>query len=231
MAWQSRRQWVYEVEPLELSLRRARGLASDRGPVVLLDHCDNCASGGTMDTMTVLGAIIDAGMHGVVAFAVCDPKAVWQMEQAGESAQITLPLGGKIDMPALGLRGRPRVVTGVVEKIADGRFRNEGPMGRGETVDMGRCAILRAGGVRIVVISRQVEPSDIACLRVLGIEPAGVRYLMLKSRVHWRAGLGDVAAAVVECAGTGVCTSDYGQLNFSNLGRRMYPIDGDIALS
>lgn len=230
MAWHSRRQWVYEVEPLERSLGRARGLASGQGPVVLLDHCDNCSSGGTMDTMTVLGAILDAGLDDVVAFAICDPQAVRQMEQAGESARVTLPLGGKIDMPALGLRGRPRAVTGVVEKIADGRFRNEGPMGRGETMDMGRCAILRAGGVRIVVVSRQVEPSDIACFRILGIEPAKVRYLMLKSRVHWRAGLGDMAAAVVECAGTGVCTSDYSLLNFSKLGRRMYPIDGDIAI-
>ena len=33
---------------------------------------------------------------------------------------------------------------------------------------------------------------------------------MLKSRIHWRAGLGKLAKAVVECAGVGVCTSDYG---------------------
>ena len=33
--------------------------------------------------------------------------------------------------------------------------------------------------------------------------------MMLKSRVHWRAGLRSLAKAVVECAGTGVCTSDY----------------------
>ena len=39
--------------------------APGQGPVVLLDHCDNCASGGTMDTMTVLGGIIDAGLTGL----------------------------------------------------------------------------------------------------------------------------------------------------------------------
>ncbi len=43
------------------------------GPVVLLDHSDNCASGGTMDTMTVLGAILDAGLEDVAAFAIFDP--------------------------------------------------------------------------------------------------------------------------------------------------------------
>ena len=40
----------------------ARGPAqsvSAKGPIVLLDHFDNSASGGTQDTMTVLGAILD----------------------------------------------------------------------------------------------------------------------------------------------------------------------------
>jgi len=49
--------------------------------------------------------------------------------------------------------------------------------------------------------------------------------LMLKSRVHWRAGFGDIAKDVIECAGTGVCTSDYGQLTFRNVRRPIYPLD------
>ena len=61
MAWRERAKFVYEVEPLEVAMARARSLAGGaKGPVVLLDHSDNCASGGTMDTMTVLGAILDA---------------------------------------------------------------------------------------------------------------------------------------------------------------------------
>jgi microcystin degradation protein MlrC len=47
---------------------------------------------------------------------------------------------------------------------------------------------------------------------------------MLKSRVHWRAGLGGIAGEVVECAGEGVCTSDYSKLNFKRLGREVYPL-------
>jgi microcystin degradation protein MlrC len=48
---------------------------------------------------------------------------------------------------------------------------------------------------------------------------------MLKSRVHWRAGLGALAKAVVDCAGIGVCTSDYSQLTFRNVRRPIYPLD------
>ena len=53
---------------------------------------------------------------------------------------------------------------------------------------------------------------------------------MLKSRVHWRAGLGPLAKAVVECAGTGVCTSEYSQLEFKRVRRPMYPLDPDASV-
>jgi microcystin degradation protein MlrC len=226
MAWLARERFVYHPEPLEQSLARAQELGAGKGgPVVLLDHYDNCASGGTMDTMAVLGGILDAGMEGVAAFAICDPVAIEQMKRAGVGARVTLPLGGKLDMPALGLKGKPRSVTGNVRRIVSGLYRNEGPMARGDLVDMGTSAVLDTGKAEIAVISRQVEPHDIGAFRVLGIDPAQKRYVMLKSRVHWRAGLGALAKAVVECAGEGVCTSDYSQLKFRRVRRPIYPLD------
>jgi len=210
-------------------MKRARALADagepGAGPVVLLDHSDNCASGGTMDTMTVLGAMLDAGLQDAAAFAIFDPHAVQQMIAAGVGAQITLSLGGKLDMPAIGLKGLPRQVSGRVKLVCDGRYRNFGPMARGEANDMGPTAVLDTGGVEIVVISNHVEPHDLAAFVAVGIDPARKRFLMLKSRVHWRAGLRPLAQAVVECAGTGVCTSDYALLDFKRVRRPIYPVD------
>ena len=51
------------------------------------------------------------------------------------------------------------------------------------------------------------------------------RYVMLKSRIHWRAGMGHLAKSVVECAGVGVCTSDYAQHTFRNVRRPIFPLD------
>jgi microcystin degradation protein MlrC len=223
MAWESRGQFVYRPEPLEVSMRRAKALGER--PVVLLDHYDNCASGGTMDTTAVLGAMLQARLEEAAAFAICDPQAVARMKEAGLGARVALPLGGKLDMPSLGLKGTPLALAGTVKRIVDGLYRNEGPMGRGELMDMGAAAVLDTGRVEIVVISRQVEPYDIAAFRAVGIDPAAKRYLMLKSRVHWRAGLGALARAVVECAGEGVCTSDYSQLQFRHVRRPIYPLD------
>jgi microcystin degradation protein MlrC len=226
MGWAAREDFVYRAEPLEHSIARAAQI--EARPVVLLDHCDNCASGGTMDSMAVLSAMLDAGLEDACAFAICDPAAVARMRAAGVGAAVTLSLGGKLEMPSLRLKGTPRTVSGKVKTLSEGRFRNEGPMARGEHVDMGPSAVLDTGRVEIIVVSRQVEPYDIAAFRAVGIDPGAKRYVMLKSRVHWRAGLGELARAVVECAGTGVCTSDYSQLRFNRVRRPMYPLDADL---
>jgi len=228
-AWSARAQFVYTPEPLERSIARAQVLAAarpaDSGPIVLLDHCDNCASGGTMDTMTVLGAMLDAGLRDAAAFAIFDPQAVQQLIAAGVGAQVSLPLGGKLDMPSLQLKGAPRVVSGRVRLIADGRYHNVGPMARGELQTMGPTVVLDSGGIEIVVISNHVEPHDLAAFTAAGIAPQHKTFVMLKSRVHWRAGLKSLAHAVVECNGSGVCTSDYAALSHRRVRRPIHPLD------
>ncbi|MEQ9360150.1 MAG: M81 family metallopeptidase, partial [Rhodospirillales bacterium] len=69
-AWNERKAFVYEIEPLESSIARAKEITKGDGPVVLLDHYDNASSGGTQDTMTVLAAILEAGLDDVAAFAI-----------------------------------------------------------------------------------------------------------------------------------------------------------------
>ena len=227
-AWVEREAFVYNIEPLGDSLARAKMMeppAAGEGPIVLLDHYDNCASGGTMDTTLVLGAILREGLVNVAAFAVYDPEAVQQAIAAGIGSTVTLSIGGKMKMPQIPGESPPLTVTGVVKTISSGRFRNKGPMGRGVQMDMGPSAVIDTGKVEIAIISKHVEPNDLNCLLSLGIDPMQKRYVMLKSRVHWRAGLGHLAKGVVDCAGIGVCTSDYGQLTFRNVRRPIFPLD------
>jgi microcystin degradation protein MlrC len=224
-SWANREAFVYKIEPLAESLARAQTMASDGKPVVLLDHYDNAASGGTMDTMAVLGAILDKGLEGVAAFAVHDPQAVQQMIQAGVGAEVTIALGGKYDLPTIKRRGEPKRVTGRVKLISNGQFKNRGPMSKGVLQDMGPSVVLDTGRCEIVVISRHQEPNDLECFQSLGIDPARKRFLMLKSRVHWRAAYRPIIGGEVECAGVGVCTSDYAMLDFQKVRRPVYPLD------
>jgi microcystin degradation protein MlrC len=226
-AWVERDAFVYQIEPLAHSVARAKAMtpALGDGPIVLLDHYDNCASGGTMDTTVVLAEILRQGLDRVAAFAIWDPPAVQQAINAGIGAKVALSIGGKTAMPAIPAESPPLVVTGRVKTISDGHYRNRGPMARGLAMEMGPSVVIDTGRAEIALISRHVEPSDLNCLMALGIDPTQKRYLMLKSRIHWRAGLRDLASAVVDCAGVGVCTSDYSQLRFTRVRRPIYPLD------
>jgi len=182
-AWADREAFVYRLEPLEYSLARAKAIEAPKpgeGPIVLLDHYDNCASGGTMDTTVVLAAILKEGLDNVAVFAIYDPEAVQQAIAAGIGAEIALAIGGKLAMPAIPGVSRPLAVTGTVKTISNGRFRNKGPMGRGVLTDMGPSVVLDTGKVEIALISRHVEPSDLNCLLALGIDPMQKRYVMLE---------------------------------------------------
>ena len=159
-AWQARRDFMFEIEPLEASVSRARGLgASGQLPVVLLDHYDNCASGGTMDTTDTLREIIRQELDDVVFFGIYDPDAVRQAVEAGVGATVTLSIGAKLPMPQLPVASSPLNVTGVVQTISSGAFRLKGGLTPGLQVYMGRTVVLDTGRVQIVLLSRHIEPT------------------------------------------------------------------------
>ncbi len=228
-AWAMRADFVYRSAPLEQSVGEAKAL--NKGPILLIDHADNCASGGTQDTTAVLAEIIRQELDDVAVFAICDPAAVTRMIEAGVGNEVTLSLGGKVDMPAIGRIGEPLDVSGRVRHISDGEFIVRGPMYTGVRAAMGRSAVLDTGRVEIVVIEHNHEPWDLGCFRSVGIEPTHKRYLMLKSRIHYRAGFAPIAKHIVECAGVGVTSSDVTLFDFKKLRRPIYPLDGDEAFN
>ncbi len=104
-------------------------------------------------------------------------------------------------------------------------------MGTGTRAHLGRAVVLDTGGVEIVVIETNHEPFDLGCFRSLGIEPTEKRYLLLKSRIHYRAGFAPIARHIVECDGLGVTSSDYALFDFQKLVRPAYPLDPEAAPS
>lgn len=222
-AWNDRAKWVFHPEPLAPTIARAKAI--EQGPVVLLDHFDNTGSGGTMDTTAVLAEVLRQELDNVVFYAICDPQAAREAATAGVGSTVTLPLGGKVAMPAIKQASEPLTVTGRVKLVFDGVYLNRGPMYRGVRNDTGLTVVIDTGRVEIVVVSRHQEPFDINCLLSAGIDPLQKRYVVLKSRVHWRAGFSAMATEIIECTGVGVTTSDYAQLDFQHVRRPIYPLD------
>jgi microcystin degradation protein MlrC len=222
-AWKRKADFIYVHEPLAEAVARAKEI--DEGPVVLLDHADNVGSGGTSDCMTVIKEVLRQELDDVVVAAVWDPAAVQTMMRAGVGAEITLDLGGKTDMASIAQRGEPLRLAGRVRRLSDGEFIVRGPMYTGSRVMTGPTALFQTAGMSIVVTSLHHEPWDTGIFTQVGIQPEHHRYIMLKSRIHYRAGFAPLAKHTITLDGTGVTTSDNTILRFENVRRPIYPLD------
>jgi len=228
MAWERRADFVFQVEPVAVSIARAKRLKD--GPIVLVDHGDNVFSGGTQDVMETVKETLSQGLTDMAVGPIWDPESVMQMIQAGVGSRVKLRLGGKTDVPSLGLKGRPLEVEGMVRRITDGLYKVTCPMDTGLILNHGLSAVLDTSDAEILVCSERMEPYDLGVFRHAGIEPTAKRYLLIKSREHFRAGFEPIARHIVLVSGPGVTSSDYRLFPFKRLPRPIYPLDRDMLL-
>ena len=220
---EQKEEWVYQHEDLKQAVRRAAG--ANNFPMILLDHADNVGSGGTSDSMMVIKEVLRQKLEGVAVATVYDPEAVRAMSVAGVGATITLDLGGKSDMPSIGEKGEPLRLTGKVKRLSDGEWVVRGPMYTGSKVTSGPTAVFETSGMQIVVTSLHHEPWDAGIFTHIGIDPHHCRYLLLKSRIHYRAGFEPIGKGTITLDGIGVTTSDNRLLQFRKIKRPIYPLD------
>jgi microcystin degradation protein MlrC len=226
VAWQRKEEFIYQGEPLEQALARARSMADETGgPILLLDHADNCASGATQDTMYVLREALRLGLTGIAVGPVRDPAAVAQLVKAGVGARVTLAVGGKMDMPAIERKGEPLEMSGVVRAITDGEYTITGPQFQGMRCYMGRTVVLDTGAAEIVITEKNQEPWDRGVFTSVGIDPSRKRFLLLKSRMYFRPVFLPIAKGHVFCDSIGVGSSDWTQFEYRKLRRPIYPLD------
>ncbi|CAB3630972.1 M81 family metallopeptidase [Achromobacter pestifer] len=229
--WAARDGFFYEGEPLADSLARAVELSCGASkPVLLLDHGDNCMSGGTCDTMEVLMAAVDAGLTGIVAGLYCDPEAVEALTQAGEGTRVELWVGNKRPIPAIGRPAAPVLLRGVVGAVTDGQYVITGPTYTGQTASMGRSAVLDIGAAQLVITEKTHEPWDLGVFESMGLDPRRARFVLVKSRMYCRPVFEPISQALVECGSAGVTSSDFSLFPYERRRRPLYPLD-PMALS
>ncbi len=228
-AWAGREGFVFHPEPLAQTIGKAKALGE--GPIVIADYGDNSGAGGQMDDMTVVREILRQGLQDVAVGPIWDPEALELIRAAGLGAEITLQVGGKSDSPAIGLKGRPLELTGRVKTITDGRFVLTGDMMAGFPVNLDGSAVLDCGAIEIIVTGGRSDTYAPEYFTHAGIDPTQKRYVVVKSRQHFRAGFEPIARHVLMAAGKGVCAENFGELAFHHLPRPIYPLDLDCEWS
>ncbi|MDB5810570.1 MAG: microcystin degradation protein MlrC [Betaproteobacteria bacterium] len=217
-------EFIFRETPLGESIARAR--AVKHGLTLLLDHGDNCMSGGTCDTIDVLAECLRQGLTHIGVGPLCDPEAVAQAISAGAGATVTLDVGNKIPMRNIAQRASaPLRLTGTVRAISNGEYTISGPIYTGTRCYMGRTILFDIGAARIVITEQTQEPWDLGVFSCVGLNPMHERYLILKSRMYYRPVFAPLATTIIECASVGVCSSDFSLFDYRRVRRPIYPLD------
>ncbi len=187
-------------EAIQQGLQIARKVGK---PAILADVQDNSGGGATSDTTGILDALVRCQASEAAIGLVYDPAAAAAAHAAGEGAQITIDLGGKLTPGQTPFHGTFKVV-----KLHEGPFDPTGPMGHGVTTDLGKMAHLQIDGVHVAVSSVRTQCNDQAYFTVVGIEPKTMQIVVVKSANHYRADFEPISSAIFPVESPGSIPED-----------------------
>lgn len=206
----------------EEGVRRAIAIARNATrPVVIADTQDNPGAGGNSDTTGMLRALVGANAQRAAIGLIVDPETALAAHAVGEGASLEVGVGGKSNIPG----DAPFHARFTVERLTEGKFTCTGPFYRGVRMNLGPCACLRIGGVRVVVASDKPQMADQEMYRFIGIEPTREAILVNKSSVHFRADFAPIAQEILVCKAPGPMLADPSDFPWRNLkpGIRLKP--------
>ncbi len=223
VVWEARREKTVQEVGLEAAIAEAKlGGGYDQRPLILADFTDNPGSGGYGDGIALLRAMVEARLSNAVFGCVSDPEAARKCIAVGTGKEVTLDLGAKIDPKSY---GPPLRITGVVEGITDGVFTCQGPMSKGVRFSLGPAAVLRCGGVRVLITTRNIQVYDLQIFLSQGIDPGKCSVVALKSWHHFRASFEPISRKVLLVDSGALVSMDLKRFPYRNIRRPVWPLD------
>ncbi|MDQ3695525.1 MAG: M81 family metallopeptidase [Chloroflexota bacterium] len=222
-AWAEREAFL-ELELVPIDEAIARAVAAPAGPVVLSDLADGTGAGSPGDATAVIAGLLAADLNGPAYVCVRDPEAAETAIAAGLGAAVSLSVGAKLDT----VYNQPVRLDGVVTFAGPARFRFGGGGYTGVEMDMGRCAVVRAGQVSVLILGNAVMTVDPAMYRAVGLEPAEARIVVVKSHIQFRAGYDEIAREIILLDSPGMSSDHLDTLPFGRIPRPMFPFDREL---
>ena len=222
IAWQRRAEGIPKEHDLDQVVREF--VPRGHGPVLLVEPADNIGGGGPGDCTDVLRALVKYDVEGS-GVVIADAAAVAALKSVRIGGRITLPIGGKGSRLDLG----PLTLEIELVSRSDGRFELEDRQSQmvvlGSKVSMGDSAVVRHGGVTILLTSKRLAPMDLGQWRSQGIDPEKLSMIGIKAAVGHRRAYDPIAAASFTVSTAGPCTSDLARLPYKRLRRPVFPLD------
>lgn len=192
-------------------------------PVIIADTQDNCGAGADSNTTGMLHALRAQGAgrqmpQRVVVGMLYDVDAAQRADAVGVGGHFDGQVGRAVPLWTDGpLSDPPFAGRFTVRALAGGKCTLKGPMMTGMTMDFGPSACLEIDGLLVAVVSGKAQLLDREMLRMLGVQPEGMRIVVVKSSNHFRADFTSIASAVLVAKAPGPMAADPADLPWRKL--------------
>ena len=227
--WDDRHRYVPNLTSLEDATQMALDCGRDPAMPSLLfaDVADNPGGGGRGNTIWILKAFHEAGVQGALLGIFFDPALASEAHQLGmgETFKAVFNRDEKHE-----LSGGVFEAEAIVEGLHDGYLVGTHGIAAGHTINLGPMALLRVGGIRIVVVSVRQQCKDTAMFECFGIDIAEACSVIVKSRGHFRAAF-DLHFSddrIVEVDVPGLTTPILTRIKYRKAPRPIFPLDPEM---
>jgi len=218
--WPNRFRMQAKLIALDRAIAQARTMA---GPVIFTDAADATSSGATGDSNAILAGLLRAGYEKPVLAPIVDPPAVAAAFRAGVGATLRVRLGGALDP-----RFAPVELTVDVDMLSRGRAALENSR---SALDAGPTAVLIAGNVTIVAMTRSVSLFDRAMFLAHGRDPRHYHLTVVKSPYCEPHMFDEWAEKDFNVDVPGSTSADLRSLGHHICRRPMFPLDDDVTFT
>ncbi|MEM8942456.1 MAG: M81 family metallopeptidase [Pseudomonadota bacterium] len=225
--WRMKTRFVRSTLSVERAVQIAAepglsGEATD-GPVVFADIADNPGGGATGNTTWLLKAFLDAGVTGGVFAPFIDNDLVATAMQVGMGGEFL----ARFNATSESVFSRRLDAPAKVRWLGIGDYDSRYGVYAGSRVPLGECCVLEVGGNLVVVTSVQQQLLGADFISHFGIDVAAARFIVAKSRGHFRAGFAHMVDSrrIFEVDTPGLTTATLSDVPWRSLTRPIAPLD------
>ena len=211
--WDIREDFTFGTRTGSIAECVAWAMAAGTGPAVLAESGDNPTGGGVGDRAEVLAELIARNAQGVVFAGIADKAATDAAYAAGVGSMVALSIGASLDPSSRNVTAQAEVV--FLLETDEARLRE---------------AVVRIGGIDLVLTARRRPFHNIADFTRLGLDPRTARIVVVKSG-YLSPDLGPIANPSLMALSPGVVDQFVERLERRHKSVPQYPFDKDFAFT
>ena len=211
--WDIRDSFVFGTKTGSIEECVNWAMTAGSGPAVLAESGDNPTGGGVGDRADVLAELIARDAQGVVFAGIADKSATDAAYGAGVGKSVALSIGATLDTSSRPVYAEAEVV--FLLETAEARLRE---------------AVVRIGGIELVLTARRRPFHNIADFTRLGIDPRSAKIVVVKSG-YLSPDLGPIANPSLMALSPGVVDQFVERLERRHKSVPQYPFDRSFAFT